>query len=114
MGTAALLVASVVSGAILGGASEEAIAKLRAYALKIGLAFQVIDDILDVTQTTEQLGKTAGKDITAEKTTYPSLLGLEESKKIAATLITEAKESLKDFDPGKAAPLIALADYIES
>merc|ERR1719359_16403 len=110
--TAALLEASVVSGAILGGASSEQVEKLRVYALKIGLAFQVIDDILDCTQTSEQLGKTAGKDLATAKTTYPSLMGLEKSKEVAADLISDAKESLSDFDSAKAAPLVALADYI--
>ena len=86
--------------------------KLRQYALKIGLAFQVIDDILDCTQTSEQLGKTAGKDLATAKTTYPSLMGLEKSKEVAADLISDAKESLSDFDSAKAAPLVALADYI--
>jgi geranylgeranyl diphosphate synthase type II len=112
--TGALLEASVVAGAILGGASEDEIAKLRSYAMKIGLAFQVIDDILDVTQTTEQLGKTAGKDVKAAKATYPSLLGMEESTRYAADLVSEAKECLKGFEPVKAAPLIALANYIYS
>ena len=110
--TAALLEASVVSGAILGGAAPRQVEKLRQYALKIGLAFQVIDDILDCTQTSEQLGKTAGKDLATAKTTYPSLLGMEKSKEIAATLIAEAKAALADFEPNKAAPLAALADYI--
>ena len=110
--TAALLEASVVSGAILGGAGAEQVEKLRQYALKIGLAFQVIDDILDCTQTSEQLGKTAGKDLATAKTTYPSLMGLDKSKEVAADLISDAKESLSDFDSAKAAPLVALADYI--
>jgi len=110
--TAALLEASVVSGAILGGADAEQVEKLRQYALKIGLAFQVIDDILDCTQTSEQLGKTAGKDLATAKTTYPSLMGLEKSKQVAVDLISDAKACLADFEPAKAAPLVALADYI--
>jgi len=111
--TAALLEASVVSGAMAGGANDEAVECLRRYARRIGLAFQVVDDILDITQDTETLGKTAGKDLDAEKTTYPSLLGLDESRRVAENLITEAKAELNYFDdPAKAAPLLALADYI--
>ncbi|KAG2452793.1 hypothetical protein HYH02_003022 [Chlamydomonas schloesseri] len=110
--TAALLEASVVCGAILGGADEGTIEKLRKYSLNIGLAFQVIDDILDVTATTEQLGKTAAKDLAVNKTTYPKLLGLEKSKQVADDLIKEAIQQLDGFDPVKAAPLVALAKFI--
>lgn len=110
--TAALLEASVVCGAILGGATEDQVQRLRSYARNIGLAFQVVDDILDITQTTEQLGKTAGKDLASEKTTYPALLGLERSKEVADELIAEAKAQLAPFDPQLAAPLVALANYI--
>lgn len=111
--TAVLLEASVVTGALAGGADSDAVECLRRYARRIGLAFQVVDDILDITQDTETLGKTAGKDLDAEKTTYPSLLGLDESRRIAETLITEAKAELNAFDDvEKAAPLLALADYI--
>lgn len=110
--TAALLEASVVCGAIVGGASDEVVEKLRKYALNIGLAFQVIDDILDVTQSTEVLGKTAAKDLASNKTTYPKLLGIEESRKVADNLIQEAVQQLEGFDKEKAAPLVALAKYI--
>eukprot|EP00898_Chlorokybus_atmophyticus_P000938 jgi/Chlat1/1845/Chrsp14S00777 len=112
--TAALLEASVVGGAIAGGASDIDIERLRKYAKCIGLAFQVIDDILDVTKSTEELGKTAGKDIAQNKATYPSLLGLERSREIAHELISDAKAQLASYEPLKAAPLIALADYIAS
>nr|QKY15241.1 geranylgeranyl pyrophosphate synthase, chloroplastic (GGPS) [Polytomella parva] len=110
--TAALLEAAVVSGAILGGADDKTIAKLRKYSLHIGLAFQVVDDILDVTQTSEVLGKTAAKDVAANKTTYPKLVGLEKSKRIADDLIREAIQQLDGFPKEKADPLIALAQYI--
>ncbi|KAL0314767.1 UNVERIFIED_CONTAM: Geranylgeranyl pyrophosphate synthase, chloroplastic [Sesamum angustifolium] len=110
--TAALLEASVVLGAILGGGSDEQVEKLRTFARKIGLLFQVVDDILDVTKSSEELGKTAGKDLTADKTTYPKLLGLEKAREFAEKLNEEAKEQLADFDGGKAAPLVAFADYI--
>ncbi len=73
---------------------------------------QVIDDILDVTQTTEQLGKTAAKDVAADKTTYPKLLGIEKSRQIADDLIKEAIAQLDEFEPARRAPLVALAKFI--
>jgi geranylgeranyl diphosphate synthase type II len=109
--TATLLQVAVASGAILGGASPEEVKSCEKFALNIGLAFQVADDILDVTASTEDLGKTAAKDLDADKTTYPKLLGLEESKVEAKRLVEEAKESLASFGE-KAAPLLAIADYI--
>ena len=112
--TAALLEAAVVCGALLGGAGEDDIVKLRKYSRDIGLAFQVVDDILDITATTEELGKTAGKDLAVAKATYPSLVGLERSREIADELIEEAKAQLKGYDMKKAAPLYALAEYIRS
>eukprot|EP00558_Chaetoceros_sp_UNC1202_P003094 CAMPEP_0197237326 /NCGR_PEP_ID=MMETSP1429-20130617/4183_1 /TAXON_ID=49237 /ORGANISM="Chaetoceros sp., Strain UNC1202" /LENGTH=342 /DNA_ID=CAMNT_0042696305 /DNA_START=191 /DNA_END=1219 /DNA_ORIENTATION=- len=109
--TATLLQVAVASGAILGGATPEEVQACEKFALNIGLAFQVADDILDVTASTEDLGKTAAKDLDADKTTYPKLLGLEESKVEARRLIDEAKDSLQVFGD-KAAPLLAIADYI--
>lgn len=109
--TGALLKACVICGALIGGADEELIKALRIYARGIGLAFQIIDDILDVTSSSEVLGKTAGKDLVADKTTYPKLLGLDESRKRANQLIIEAKGVLEPWKD-KAAPLLALADYI--
>mmetsp|Transcript_2320 Transcript_2320/g.2807 ORF Transcript_2320/g.2807 Transcript_2320/m.2807 type:complete len:347 (+) Transcript_2320:90-1130(+) len=109
--TATLLQVAVASGALLGGASDEEVQACEKFALNIGLAFQVADDILDVTASTEDLGKTAAKDLDADKTTYPKLLGLEESKVEARRLIDEAKDSLSQFGE-KAAPLLAIADYI--
>ncbi|XP_042508933.1 geranylgeranyl pyrophosphate synthase, chloroplastic-like [Macadamia integrifolia] len=110
--TAALLEGSVVMGAILGGGSDEQVERLRKFARSIGLLFQVVDDILDVTKSSTELGKTAGKDLVADKVTYPKLLGLEKSREFAEKLNKEAKELLSEFDPKKAAPLIALANYI--
>lgn len=110
--TAALLEASVVLGAILGGGTNDQVEKLRTFARKIGLLFQVVDDILDVTKSSEELGKTAGKDLVVDKTTYPKLLGLEKAKEFAVKLNDDAKAQLAEFDPLKAAPLVALADYI--
>jgi geranylgeranyl diphosphate synthase type II len=109
--TGALLEACVVCGAVLAGASDTDLERLSRYARNIGLAFQIIDDILDITQTQEQLGKTAGKDLQAQKATYPSIWGLEESQKQAQKLVREAKAELEPF--GSAAlPLIAIADFI--
>ena len=75
------------------------------------MAFQIIDDVLDVTASSDVLGKTAGKDLLADKTTYPKLLGLEESKKRANALVKEAKAALEPWKLNSA-PLLALADYI--
>ena len=111
--TGALLRACVLTGALIAGASAELLAALRTYARGIGLAFQIIDDILDVTASSEVLGKTAGKDLTADKTTYPKLLGLEESRQRADALVAEAKAALAPWH-ASAAPLLALADYITS
>ncbi|KAI7743804.1 hypothetical protein M8C21_030383 [Ambrosia artemisiifolia] len=110
--TAALLEGSVVLGAIMGGGSDIEIERLRKFARSIGLLFQVVDDILDVTKSSEELGKTAGKDLMSDKTTYPKLLGIEKSREFAEKLNKEAQEQLLEFDPRKAAPLIALANYI--
>jgi geranylgeranyl diphosphate synthase type II len=116
--TGALLRACVLSGALIAGASEPLLAALTTYARGIGLAFQIIDDILDVTASSEVLGKTAGKDLAADKTTYPKLLGLEESRRRADDLVAQAKEALGPWSAGagadRAAPLLALADYITS
>ncbi|KAL2642399.1 hypothetical protein R1flu_009986 [Riccia fluitans] len=110
--TAGLLESAVVCGAIIGGASEEEIERLSKYARYVGLLFQVIDDILDVTQSSEELGKTAGKDLLVDKATYPKLLGLEKSREFAAELTQKAKEQLEIFDQLKCGPLLGLADYI--
>jgi geranylgeranyl diphosphate synthase type II len=95
--TAALITASLVSGALYAGADDSAISSIRAFGQNIGLAFQIVDDILDVTQTSEQLGKTAGKDVAAEKATYPALFGLEQSGKKADELLKTACSQLDRF-----------------
>jgi geranylgeranyl diphosphate synthase type II len=110
--TATLLEASVVTGAILGGANDHQIDRLGEYSRNIGLLFQVVDDILDVTQSSAELGKTAGKDLVTDKATYPKLLGLENAKNFAQELKAKAKEQLSIFDQAKAAPLLGLTDYI--
>lgn len=109
--TGALLEASVVTGAILANASQEDIDRLSKYAQNIGLAFQIIDDILDITATDEQLGKTAGKDLEAQKATYPSLWGLEKSRLKAQELVDNAIAQLSVYGT-KAEPLRAVANYI--
>ncbi len=88
--TAALITASLVSGGIYSGGNDSQIQRLRTFGQQIGLAFQIVDDVLDLTQTSEQLGKTAGKDTAAEKTTYPSLFGIDESLKKADALVASA------------------------
>jgi geranylgeranyl diphosphate synthase type II len=95
--TAALITASVVSGGIYAGATGSGIARLRTYGQSVGLAFQIVDDVLDLTQTSEQLGKTAGKDAAAEKVTYPSLFGIEESLRKADALVDLACAELNEF-----------------
>ena len=90
--TGAMIAASVSVGGIIAGASDEMVERLRAYGKKIGLAFQIADDILDVTSTREQLGKTPGKDQAANKATYPALIGLEASEARAKVLVDEAVE----------------------
>jgi geranylgeranyl diphosphate synthase type II len=109
--TAALLEACVVCGGIIAGASTEDVQKLTRYSQNIGLAFQIIDDILDITATQEQLGKTAGKDLKAEKVTYPSLWGIEQSRAKAQQLVEEACVELASYGE-KAVPLQAIAHYI--
>ncbi|WP_237396921.1 geranylgeranyl diphosphate synthase CrtE [Okeania sp. KiyG1] len=111
--TGALLETCVVCGAILANASQTNLQRLSRYAQNIGLAFQIVDDILDITATTEELGKTARKDIEAQKATYPAIWGLEESWSQAQKLIENAKAELEVFGE-KAMPLIALADFIVS
>jgi len=111
--TGALLEVSVVSGAILAGASESDLSRLTRYSQNIGLAFQIIDDILDITSTTEILGKSAGKDVQAQKVTYPSLWGIEESQRKATQLVTDAKAELSVFGD-RAEPLCSIADFITS
>ena len=109
--TAALLESCVICGALLAGANDTDIMRLSTYANNIGLAFQIIDDILDITSTSEQLGKTAGKDLAAQKVTYPSLWGIETSQQKAQELVESAKSQLVSY--GEAAlPLMAIADYI--
>jgi geranylgeranyl diphosphate synthase type II len=109
--TGALLRASCRMGAICGGADEDKLAAVSAYGEAIGLMFQVVDDLLDVTQSSEQLGKTAGKDVAQGKLTYPSLLGLEETKKVVDRLRGQALDALAPLGPA-ADPLRQLCQYM--
>lgn len=111
--TGALLEAAVVNGACMGGADDAELEVLKRFAQKIGLAFQIIDDVLDATMSGEQLGKTAGKDEAVSKATYVKLMGLEKSREMADTLIREGKAELDHYGD-KAIPLLALADFITS
>jgi len=109
--TAALITASLVGGGLYAGADDRAVAHLRAFGKSIGLAFQIVDDILDVTQTSEQLGKTAGKDRAAEKATYPSLFGVEQSERKADELVSKAFAELDSFG-ARAETLKELARFL--
>ena len=95
--TAALITASLVSGGLYAEAKDKEVSKLRAFGLAIGLAFQIVDDVLDVTQTSEQLGKTAGKDTASEKATYPALFGVDASVRKADELVNQAFAELDSF-----------------
>jgi len=110
--SAALLEGSVVLGAIMGGGSDEEVERLRMFGRCVGLMGQIVDDILDVTKSTEYLGKTAGKDLVADKLTYPKVLGMDKSKEIAQKLVEDSKEILAGFDTPKVAPLFAITNYI--
>jgi len=109
--TAALITASVVSGGIYAGGTSDQIHQLRCYGQAIGLAFQIVDDILDITQTSEQLGKTAGKDIASEKATYPALFGLEASRRKAAALLASASKAVENVG-SRADILRGLAQFL--
>jgi geranylgeranyl diphosphate synthase type II len=109
--TAALITACLVSGGLYAGAKDSEVKKLRAFGQSVGLAFQIVDDVLDVTQTSEQLGKTAGKDTAAQKATYPALFGVEESERKADGLIKDALRELDSFGE-RADTLKELARYL--
>lgn len=109
--TAALITASLVSGGLYAGAEDSEVAHLRAFGMGIGLAFQIVDDVLDVTQTSEQLGKTAGKDTASEKATYPALFGIDASVRKADELVSQAFAELESFGE-RADTLKELARYL--
>lgn len=95
--TGALLRVSIVSGGLYAGATAEDAARLTSFGRKAGLAFQIMDDVLDITQSSEQLGKTAGKDVASDKATWPAVFGIEASRRDAARLISEAFAELEPY-----------------
>jgi len=109
--TGAMILASIRVGARLGGAGGETLRAFTRYGERIGLAFQIIDDVLNVEGKAIALGKSTGTDLSRGKATYPSLLGLEESKRRATELVDSAVESLKPYGPG-ADPLREIARFI--
>lgn len=109
--TAAIIVGCMRAGAIIGDATEEQLENITKYATNIGLSFQIADDILDITGDESKLGKKVGSDIDNNKSTYPSLIGLEKSKEIANDLINEAKTRISNIK-GDTEFLNDLAEYI--
>ena len=109
--TGALIAAACVMGCISAGASNEQIKAAQGYAMNIGIAFQIVDDMLDVTSDTATLGKTVGSDFENNKSTYVSLLGLDECKKISSELTDKAVECLDKFD-GDTSELRNFAYYL--
>jgi geranylgeranyl diphosphate synthase type II len=114
--TGALIVTSIVSGGLLGlsahaGHAPDTIARLRTFGEKAGLAFQIVDDVLDLTQDSAHLGKTAGKDAATDKATWPAVFGIDRSLRDAEQLIADAFAALEPFGPA-AEPLKALASYL--
>ncbi|HET9838180.1 MAG TPA: farnesyl diphosphate synthase [Candidatus Angelobacter sp.] len=109
--TGALITASLVSGGLYAGGTPTEIQRLRDFGRAVGLAFQIADDVLDVTQSSEQLGKTAGKDIESQKATYPALFGIDESLRRAGALISSGCAALDSFGP-RAQTLKELAHFL--
>ncbi|XP_044954060.1 geranylgeranyl pyrophosphate synthase 7, chloroplastic-like [Hordeum vulgare subsp. vulgare] len=110
--TARLLEAAAVCGAVVAGGADEEVEGVRRYARHVGLLFQVVDDVLDVTRTSEQLGKTAGKDVAADKATYPKLMGVDGARAYAGELVASAEAELDRFDAARTQPLRHLARFI--
>ena len=110
--TAAILKSSVRLGAMSANADARKLSAITRFGQRLGLAFQIIDDILDVTQTSEVLGKSAGKDLAAKKATYPGVIGLEESRAEARQLTRQAHNALSVFSSSDAEPLHVLANYL--
>ncbi len=109
--TGALITASLVTGGIFAGGTNAEVERLRSFGRAVGLAFQIVDDVLDVTQSSEQLGKTAGKDTASEKATYPAVYGIDESLRRADALIASGCTALDSFGP-RAETLKELAHFL--
>ena len=109
--TGALIRISVVAGGLYAGATIEDTERLTSFGRDAGLAFQIIDDVLDVTQESAHLGKTAGKDVASVKATWPAVYGLQASQKQAAALIASAFDALAPYGE-KAGALKGLASYL--
>jgi geranylgeranyl diphosphate synthase type II len=109
--TGALLRASLRAGGLAGGADDAAMASLTRYGERLGLAFQIVDDILDIEGNSVEMGKTAGSDMRKHKATYPAVFGLEASRREAARLLAEAREAVCPLGDGGAV-LVALADFV--
>jgi geranylgeranyl diphosphate synthase, type II len=109
--TGALIRVSIVAGGIYGGASPDDVRRLTEFGTQAGLAFQIVDDVLDMTQDSEHLGKTAGKDVASDKATWPAVFGIEQSRHDATRLITEAFVALEPYGEA-AAGLKAVATYL--
>ncbi len=109
--TAAMIISSLRLGAMSANATPAKLKALTVFGRSLGLAFQVIDDILDITQTSEKLGKSAGKDLAAQKTTYPAVIGLPAARREAKRLTAEAHGALEPFGED-GAHLRALANYL--
>lgn len=109
--TGALITASLVTGAIYGGGNTDDVERLRNFGRSVGLAFQIVDDVLDVTQSSSQLGKTAGKDSASEKATYPAVFGIEESLHRADVLIASGCSALDPY-ASRAETLKSLANFL--
>ncbi len=106
--TGALITVSIVAGGLIGGATADEVAHLRRFGQRAGLAFQIVDDVLDETQSSEQLGKTAGKDTATAKATWPAVFGIDASRETAAELLRDALAELDRFGE-RAEPLKAVA-----
>jgi geranylgeranyl diphosphate synthase type II len=109
--TGALIRVSVVAGGVYAGATADDVARLTVFGTKAGLAFQIADDVLDLTEDSAQLGKTAGKDLATEKATWPAVYGIDQSRRDAARLIEEAFAALEPYG-SRADGLKAIARYL--
>jgi geranylgeranyl diphosphate synthase type II len=109
--TGALITASLTTGGIYAGGTQDQVEKLREFGHAIGLAFQIVDDVLDVTKSSAELGKTAGKDTASDKATYPAVFGIDESLRRADALIARGCDALDHFD-NRAETLRSLAHFL--